>query len=317
MNFKNPILKGHIAIFFADVIWGLNAPVSKAALGHVSSLSLTTFRMTGAALAFSIFSFFVSREKVATKDKVRLFFAALFGVVINQGFFVLGLSYTSPVNAAIVTTTLPIVTMIFAAMYLKEPITNKKVFGILLGAIGAVILIMGSGGGFSLTGSVKGDLFCLLAQISVAVYLTLFKDLFVRYSPVTVLTWMFCYASLCFLPVSWHDIIRIPYKSLPLNAYLEISFVVFAGTFIAYLGMMTAQKYLRPTVVSIYNYVQPVVASIVAVLAGMDTFGPAKVAAVILVFAGVYFVTQSKSRAQVEALAAVRRDKDKDNSCPD
>lgn len=300
MNIKKQLLRGHVSILLADMIWGLNAPVSKAALEHVSALSLTTFRMTGAALAFGLLSLFLPREQVTGRDKIRLFFAALFGVVINQGFFVLGLSYTSPVNAAIVTTTLPIATMIFAALILKEPVTNKKVFGVLLGAAGAIILIVGNSAGFSLTGSVKGDLYCLLAQISVAFYLALYKDLFVKYSPITVLTWMFCYASICFLPFSWREVVAIPFTSLPGLAYSEILFVVFAGTFLAYLGMMIAQKVLRPTVVSIYNYVQPVVASVVAVWAGMDTFGWNKIIAVCLVFAGVYFVTQSKTRAQVE-----------------
>lgn len=301
MNIKNQVIKGHIAVFLADVIWGLNAPIGKAALQHISALSLTTFRMTGAALSFLLLSLFLPREKVAPADKIRLFFAGLFGVAINQGFFILGLSHTSPVNASIVTTTLPIITMLFAALFLREPITGKKIIGILLGASGALILILGNGG-FSFTGSIKGDLFCLLAQASVALYLTLFKKLFTRYSPFTVLTWMFCFASLCFVPFSWHEVAAISYGALSGMAWAQIAFVVFGGTFLAYIGFQIGQKYLRPTVVSTYNYVQPVVATIVAVWAGMDTFGLNKAVAVILVFLGVYFVTLSKSRAQMEGL---------------
>lgn len=293
-------MRGHVAIFLADVIWGLNAPVSKAALQHISALSLSTFRMTGAALSFLLLSIFLPRERIAAGDKIRLLFAALFGVAVNQGLFVLGLSYTSPVNAAIVTTTLPIITMLLAAWFLREPITGKKILGVMLGASGALILILGNGG-FSLTGSVKGDLFCLLAQCSVAIYLTLFKDLFTRYSPFTILTWMFCYASLCFLPFSWREVVSISYGQLPAIAWCEIAFIVLGGTFLAYIGFMIGQKYLRPTVVSMYNYVQPVVATVVAIWAGMDSFGITKLLAVILVFSGVYFVTLSKSRAQVEA----------------
>lgn len=295
----NPILKGHLAVFLANVIWGLNAPVSKAALVYVSALSLSTFRMVGGAISFLLLSYFLPSEKVIATDKIRLFFAGLFGVVINQGLFVLGLSYTSPVNAAIVTTTLPIVTMLFAALFLKEPITGKKVLGVLLGASGALILILGQKG-FSFTGSVKGDLFCLLAQVSVAFYLTSFKSLFTRYSPFTVLKWMFGFAAICYLPFSWSEVSRIEYQALPVAAFSEIAFVVLGGTFLAYIGFMIGQKFLRPTVVSIYNYVQPIVASVVAVWAGMDSFGLNKGIAIILVCAGVYFVTLSKARIPTE-----------------
>ena len=75
---------------------------------------------------------------------------------------------------------------------------------------------------------------------------------------------------------------------------------MFGATFIAYLWMQMAQKVLRPTIVSMYNYLQPIVAAIVAVTMGMDTFGWLKCIAVVLVFSGVYIVTQSKSKTQLD-----------------
>jgi drug/metabolite transporter (DMT)-like permease len=295
-------IRGHVGLSIAALIWGLNAPIGKEAMRYVSALSLSTFRMAGAAAAFLLLSLFLKREPVSRRDNLRLVAASLLGVAINQGLFIQGLSYTSPVNAAIMTTTLPIITMLLAAWLLREPMTGKKILGVALGATGAVILIT-SGGGFTLTGGVKGDLMCLCAQVSVAFYLTLFKDLFVRYSPFTVLTRMFTYSAIAFLPLSWGDVTTIPYASLPGIAWAEIAFVVFGATFLAYIGFMLGQKYLRPTVVSMYNYLQPIVAALVAVWAGMDSFGPRKCLAVALVFAGVYLVTMSKSREQLDASA--------------
>ncbi|MBP1613973.1 MAG: hypothetical protein H6Q13_1421 [Bacteroidetes bacterium] len=295
-------LKGHAAMFAANVMWGLNAPIGKSVLMEFSPLSVTTFRMVGAAIAFWVLSIFCPKENVESKDLLKLFFAALFGVVFNQGCFIFGLSLTSPIDASIVTTTTPIITMIVAAMYLKEPITNKKILGIFIGAMGALTLILSSQVASSgQSGSIVGDLFCLIAQLSFAVYLTVFRDLITKYSPVTISKWLFIYASVCFIPFSYHDVTAIDFTAIPLNMILQISYVVLCATFLSYILTMLGQRLLRPTLVSMYNYVQPIVASIVAVAIGMDTFGWQKGIAIALVFLGVYVVTQSKSKAQLEA----------------
>lgn len=295
-------LKGHAAMFAANVMWGLNAPIGKSVLAEFSPLSVTTFRMVGAAIAFWTLSIFCPKENVESKDLLKLFFAALFGVVFNQGCFIFGLSLTSPIDASIVTTTTPIITMIVAAMYLKEPITNKKILGIFIGAMGALTLILSSQAASSgQSGSIVGDLFCLIAQLSFAIYLTVFRDLITKYSPVTISKWLFIYASVCFIPFSYHDVTAIDFTAIPLNMILQISYVVLCATFLSYILTMFGQRLLRPTLVSMYNYVQPIVASIVAVAIGMDTFGWQKGVAIALVFLGVYVVTQSKSKAQLEA----------------
>ena len=277
------------------------APIGKSALSEFTPLSVTTFRMVGAAVCFWILSFCCKQEHVNHRDLLKLFFAALFALVFNQGVYIFGLSLTSPIDASIVTTTLPIVTMIIAAIYLKEPVTGKKVLGIFAGAMGALILIASSqnaSGGAN--GSIWGDILCLMAQISFSIYLTVFKGLSQRYSPITLNKWMFVYASMCYIPFSYHDIAAIQWDNVPLEAILQVSYVVIGGTFLAYICLMGAQKQLRPTVVSMYNYMQPTVASIVAIALGMAAFNVQKGIAVVLVFLGVYFVTQSKSRKDFE-----------------
>lgn len=296
---------GHLSMFAANVIWGLNAPIGKVVLSSgITALSLTTFRMAGAAAAFWFVSLFMRREHVTPADMIRLFFAAMFGVILNQGSFIFGLSLTSPIDASIVTTTTPIITMIVAALYLREPVTGKKIAGILIGAVGALTLILGGNGSSGGSSSIAGDLLVLTAQISFAIYLTVFRDIIRKYSPVTVMKWMLTYASVCFIPFSYGDIAAIDLHSLPMRVVWCTLFVVFGATFLSYMLMMTAQRTMRPTLVSMYNYVQPVVATVVAVAAGMDTFGPAKWLAVALVFTGVFIVTRSKSRAQLDAECA-------------
>lgn len=295
--------KGHVAMLVASVLWGLSAPISKEILNSgVTPLSLTTFRMLGAAAAFWIASLFFKRETVESKDLLKLFFAALFAIVLNQGAMAFGLAYTSPIDSSVVVTMLPLVTMIVAAFYLKEPVTGKKVSGVFIGALGALLLILSNNNcPTNQTSSIWGDLLCLFAQFSFAAYLTVFRDLIRKYSGITIMKWMFIYASICFIPFSYHDLACVQFSALPASIVLEILYVVLAATFITYQLLMIAQKQLRPTVVSMYNYIQPIVASIFAVIMSLDTFGWAKGLAVVLVFVGVYVVTQSKSREQMEA----------------
>lgn len=296
--------RGHAAMFVACVLFGLLSPVSKALLngGEVDAFALTMLRMGGSAAVFWIASLFIKKELVPPRDLLLLFFASLLGIVFNQGTFVLGVSKTSPIDASVVTTTTPIFAMIIAALYLKEPITGKKVLGVVVGAAGALLLIFSSAHVASgqHSSSITGDLLCLFAQLSFATYFVVFKKMISRYTPITLMKWMFLYATICCLPFGYQNVRAIDWNMLAWSNYAEIGYIVLGGTFIAYLLMPIGQKNLRPTVACSYNYLQPLVASLVTVMIGMDRFTPIKGFAIILVFAGVYIVTISKSRAQME-----------------
>ncbi|MDR2139966.1 MAG: DMT family transporter [Tannerella sp.] len=307
MEDKN--LKGHAALFTAYLIFGLNTPVSKAVLadGNTSPLALTFFRFAGAATLFWIASLFVKREKVCRRDLFLFFVASMFGILINQMAFIVGLSMASPIDASVITTMVPILTMLLAALFLGEPITWKKAGGVLVGAAGALLLIFNGNPLLSGSANRTGDWLCVLSCTSFALYLTAFKKLILRYSAVTSMKWMFLYATVVSLPFCRRDIASVPWAALSPDGVIRIAYVVVAATFIAYLLIPPGQKSLRPTVVSMYNYLQPIVASAVAVATGMDAFGWSKGIASLLVFFGVYLVTQSKSRAQLEAERQRRR----------
>jgi drug/metabolite transporter (DMT)-like permease len=295
------VIKAHLSIFTACLIWGLMSPIGKdAMINGISGITMVAFRVIGGAVLFWITSLFTKREEVSSHDMMLLFFAALLGLVLNQCCFTIGLSLTSPINASIVTTTLPIITMILAAIFLHEPVTSKKVMGIFCGAIGALMLIIGSmSAASSKVGDIRGDLLCLLAQLSFACYLAIFKHLIQRYSVITIEKWMFIYAAIIIIPLSYHHVASLVWTSISVKTWAETAFVVLGGTFIAYILMMIGQKVLRPTVVSMYNYVQPIVACVVSVIAGLGVFGVGQTTAVLLVFLGVYLVTKSKSRADL------------------
>jgi len=280
----------------ANSIWGLTTPMAKAVLlfESVTFLSLTSYRLLGAAVVFWIASFFTKKEKVSSHDLVLLFFASLFSIVFNQGFFMKGLSVTSPIDATIIATTTPIFTMIISAIYLKEEVTWVKIVGILLGAGGALLLILAGKSNAASAGNGLGNLLCMLAQLSFSIYLVMFKGLIDRFSPVTLMKWIFTFASLCFLPISLQSMESVHYDALTTQILLYTAAIIFGGTFLSYLFVSVGQHSLKPSVVSMYNYVQPVVASVIAVLWGMDSFGLTKTIAVILVFTGVFLVSKGK-----------------------
>ena len=195
-------LKGHGALLLANVIWGLNSPICKTVLlspenpEGLNHFALTVYRLVGAFLLFWLASAFLPRERVAWRDLGGLFIASLFGIQLDQILFLWGLSLTSPINVSIIATTVPILTMILAMFFLREPITPLKTGGVLLGAAGAVLLILISSRGESGGGSIAGDIITLVSSVCYAIHLTACRKVILKYSPVTTMKWMFFFAAI-------------------------------------------------------------------------------------------------------------------------
>lgn len=290
-------------MFSANFMWGLMSPFAKLALltGLVTPLIITNLRIIGAMVLFWITSLFQPKEKIPPKDLARLFGAALLGVIFNQGCFIFGVGLTSPTDASIITTSMPLWAMVLAAFVLKEPITGMKVGGIVAGASGALLLICGNtSANQTSAGYIWGNLLVLAAQLSYALYLVIYKDFVSKYSLITVMKWMFTYSFLCIIPFSTTDLINTQWEALNLQEIGSLLFIVVGATYLTYSLVVVGQKNLRPTVAGMYNYIQPIVASLVAVTLGMDTFTIKKLIAVMLIFIGVTLVTRSKSRNDIE-----------------
>ena len=302
-NNRTPLL-AHLSLAGAAICWGLMSPLGKDAIQHgIDGITLVSLRVLGGAILFWFTSLFTPRETISRKHIALLCLAAVFGLVGNQCCFTIGLSLTSPVNAGIVTTTMPISALLLSALILKEPITLRKALGVALGCCGAVLLVMTSvrtAAGASGMGDLRGDLLCFAAQISYTIYLTVFGWLAKRYSIFTVNKWMFLSATCIIWPFTAQHVWQTPWSALSMVTLAEIAYVVVGGTFLAYILMIRGQQVLRPTVVSMYNYVQPIVAVIVSIILGLAVFTFTHVLAVALIFSGVALVTLSKSRRDMQ-----------------
>lgn len=300
------VWKGHLALWLANIIWGVNAPVCKGVLASaanpegINPFALSACRMAGAALLFWVASWMMPRERVSWRDLGLLLLASIFGIQFNQLLYLWGLSLTSPIDASIIATLVPILTLVLATLFLREPLSLLKVGGVVLGCAGAVLLVLLSQRGAVPQSSLMGNTLCIISAISFAFYLTAFRSVIVRYRSVTVMKWMFLFAAVVALVIYREPLAATPFMEFTPRLWSGVLYVVVGSTFITYLCVPIGQQHLRPTVVSMYNYVQPVVAVLLSVALGMDRFTPLKGLAALCVFVGVWMVTRSKSRAQLE-----------------
>ncbi|MDR1371345.1 MAG: DMT family transporter [Dysgonamonadaceae bacterium] len=302
---NKPKLQGHLIIVFVNILFAVNMIVSKSLLhDEISPEGLTLARVLFACIAFWITSLFVKKEKVNRKDLGMLFLCGMLGIAINQALFIEGLDMTSPVDASILTTCTPMFVMVFAFFLLKEPITLKKTGGVIIGAAGAILLILtGHHEDINKSGSLNGNLMVIASGFSYALYLVIAKPLTLKYSAVTIMKWMFLFSTVVLIPFDYHHLEKSPVLSGGIEHHhglLMLGYVLFFATFVAYLLIPMALKKIRPTTISMYNYLQPIVATFIAVAIGQDTFEWEKIGAALMVFFGVYLVTVSKSRADME-----------------
>ena len=297
----NDKLKGHLSIAAAYTIFGLNLVFCKdiANSATISPYVLFTLRAVGASALFWLISLFLPREKVERKDMEKIAAASLVGLFIPQMTFLVAITMTSAIDTAIIGTLGPIFTMFFAFLFLKEPITGKKAGGVALSFAGILFLIFNSvhEGGTAST-SPMGVVLLLVNSLSFSLYLGLFRPLISKYSVVTFMKWSFLFSLLLSLPIAGRGLVTTDFAAIPANVLWEIGYLIFFATFVAYFLIPYGQKFIRPTLVSMYSYLQPIIAAIVSIWAGLDTLSWQKILASALVVGGVVLV--SKSRAAVQ-----------------
>ncbi len=292
-------VKGHIALFAAQIVYALNYSIAKGLMpDFIGPLALVFLRIFGASLLFWILSIFVKTQKVEKADMIKMVWLALFGVVINQVFFIWGLSLTHPINSAIIMVSNPIIVFIFTLIILKERITILKVSGLTLAVIGAMILLLFKGN-FSFGSETKvGDLMTLINSTSWAIFVVLVKPIMQKYNTVTVMRWMFLFGSIYIIPIGLNDMMDTNWHLFTPHAIFATCFVIIATTFFAYLLNIYGLQSLSANTVSMYIYLQPFLATIFAIIMGEDKLTPIKIFSGILIICGLYLVNKKKGQSR-------------------
>ncbi len=301
LKINRDIAIGHLACAAAYVIFGINVVVCRdiATDGGVEPIVLFAMRALVAGGLFWIVSLFMPKERVPWQDLLRLAGAGILGLFLPQLTFLHAIAHTTPVDLSVMSTTTPIFTMFVAAIFLKEPITWKKALGVALSFGGILWLILQStfgGNGASATEPV-GIAYCFANYIVFALYLGTCRNLIARYSVVTSMKWMFLVSFVIALPFALPHLPTTDFAAVPGYVWWEIGFMIIFSTFIAYYLVPVGQKRIRPTLVSMYGYLQPIIAIAVAIWTGMDRLTVTKVVAAVLVFTGVWVVNRSRAAA--------------------
>ena len=288
----NRIFLSHIALIIVNLIYALNYTIAKDVMPeYIQPSGFILLRVIGGSILFFLTYFFFVKERVKKKDFFRLMLCGLFRVAINQLFFFEGLNLTTPINAAIIMTISPVLVIITSAIIIKEKITVRKIIGIFLGLIGACILILNSGDISFKNDFFTGNILVLINATSYAIYLVLVKTLMKRYNPITVMFYVFIFGLIFVLPFGIDEIQKIDLTTFNEEIYLKIGFVVICTTFIAYMFNAFALKSLNPSVVSVYIYLQPLLASLIAIALNSDSLSLVKILSAIFIFSAVFLVS--------------------------
>lgn len=295
------ILTGHLACFVAYAIFGVNIIVCKDLTGGklISPIAIFTLRSLGAGALFWILSLFLPKEKVGTRDLPKIFLAAFLGYFVTQLTFLVAIPEITPMHCSIISSLSPIYTMFIAALVLKEPITFRKAGGVLLSLSGILFLIFNNTGnaGGGMESSIFGIVLMIINGFAFSLYLGAFRPLIARYSIITFMKWIFLFSAIMSLPLSLKEITTLQWNTIPQVQLWELAFLIICATCICYFLIPLGQKRIRPTLVSMYSYVQPIIATAISIVAGMEMLSWQKILAASMVFAGVFVVSQSKKAA--------------------
>lgn len=288
-----------IAATLVSIIYGVTFTIAKDVMPkYVQPFGFITIRVGGSVLLFWLISFFGPKEEIAKKDFPRIIAAALFGVALNMLTFFKGLSYTSPIMGAVLMVTTPMIVLILSSIIMKERMKKRKMFGIILGLAGTVTLILYGKSVANASNATLGNLLVFINAISYGLYLILVKKLMDKYNAFTFVKWIYTFGFLMVLPFGWNEFHAIDWVNLPTAIFWKIGFVVVFSTFLTYLLNLVSMRELKPTTVAVFIYLQPLFATIFAVGLGKDELSLVKLLSAVLIFAGVYLVTQKRVKSE-------------------
>ena len=285
-----------IGATIVSIIYGVTFTIAKDVMPlYIDAYGFILLRVGGSVIIFWLVWLFMPKEKILLSDFPRIIAAAFFGVAFNMLTFFKGLSLTSPISAAVIMVSTPMIVLTLSALIMKERMQKRMVFGILLGLIGTAFLILYGKSIGSATNAGLGNFLVLVNAISYGYYLIIVKKLMDKYHAFTFVKWIYLFGFIMVLPFGWGQFQTVNWVLVPMDIYWKIAFVVVISTFLTYLLNLLSMKELKPTTVAVFIYLQPLFATVFAISLGKDELSLVKIGSALLIFIGVYLVTQKKS----------------------
>ena len=288
-----------IAVSIATLIYGVTFTIAKEVMPiYIQPYAFILLRVSSGTLVFWTAGLFVTRQKIEKEDYKKIMIASFFGIALNMLSFFKGLSLTSPISASVMMVTSPIMVLIFSSILIRKPIGKQSILGVFVGLIGALLLItLGSSSKGTSENSAFGNFLVFLNAASYGLYLVLAKDLIKKYNPVVFIKWLYLFGLIFVIPFGYGELTAIVWQEIPTNIYWNIGFVLIFTTCITYLFNLYGLSKLKPTTVSVFIYLQPVIATIYALIVGSDSLNLVKIFATLLIFFGVYLVTKQVEKS--------------------
>jgi drug/metabolite transporter (DMT)-like permease len=289
-----------IAVSIATIIYGVNYTIAKDVMPtYVKPYAFILLRVSGATVIFWIFSLFIKPQKIEKQDYKKIALASFFGIALNMLSFFKGLSLTTPISASVMMVTSPIMVLLFSFLILKSKIIQRQIIGIGIGLIGAILLIVyGNTTNENASNVALGNFLVFVNATSYGLYLVLVKNLISKYNPLVFIKWLYLFGLIFIIPFGLSEMGDINWISMPTSIYLKIGFVILFTTCITYLFNLYGLSKLKPTTVSVFIYLQPVIASTYALLVGSDSLNLIKISATLIIFLGVYLVTKQTQKSR-------------------
>ena len=290
---------GHLAALAVYIIFGINPNCSKAVVPeYLSPEVFTALRMVFGMVVFWILSLLMPYERIEKKDRWLLLVSGivLAGTLVA---FAEAFRYTSPCYVSLISATSPLMVMIMAAIFLKEPISWRKSIGVVIGIGGALMIVLFSRK-IDANATPLGLLLCFINILFYTIYLLTTRTISKRYSPITLMKWMFLIGSVICVPMAIPSFTPAASPMLfgpaPAMAWVNLMVVLIFSTVVSYFLLPLSLRAIRPTTVSMYSNLQPVVTACVAIAIGQDIFTWNKPVALVLIIIGVYLVTTSRAK---------------------
>ncbi len=295
MNALQNKTKAHLGLILANLVWAMNYPFYKMIMPqYMSPYALATLAVSIAAILALLSFFFVPVERVQRKgDIVKFVGAAVLMGVAKKLFLMVGIQHTSPIDASIIATLGPILVLVISVFFLIDRFTPMKIVGMVIGLAGALVVILSNSGTTAATAKLGGDAIVFLGIVSSSFSMVWLKDLIMRYKPITLLRWMYPLAALMLLPFGLSSVIHTDFAAIPPHIWWVIAYAVLLPSFGPNYLLIFSLHYVKPTISSVYFYLQPVIAPGLSVALGMDKLSWDRGLASIAVFVGVLLVVNA------------------------
>jgi drug/metabolite transporter (DMT)-like permease len=290
----------HLALIAVQVFFATWPIVGKLALRTLPAVALVGLRVAGASLVLLLLARISGNLlPIQRQDWPLLVVSSALGLILNQWLFVKGLSITTAINTSLLSTSIPVSTLVIGMFLGTDRTTWRRMLGIALAAAGVLYLIGPGRSDFSSATRV-GDLLIVANSLCYGAYIAVSKDLVGKYNALTVITWIFIIGSVATIPPGLISLSQIQLSNVSWKVWIEVAYIIVLPTAITYYLNAWALARVPPSTVAVYIYLQPLIAFVVAPIVLGETLGARALISSLLIFVGVFIVTRSRRRPDID-----------------